>query len=321
MSNVLHTINIVAKRSGLTPYVIRIWERRYQCIVPQRTETNRRLYSEDDIYRLKLLKQATDMGCRIAQIASMDVQQLEKLIEDSHPDNLRADQSTSSAQAGGWQTDSASGGLVDHLLRCIQTFQSDEMERALKEAMVRLGHQGVLCKVIAPLSHAMGEAWEKGRLTVAHEHAATAFLKNFVMSASRSFLVSESAPRLVVGTPPGQLHELGAVLVASLASNYGWKVVYCGASVPSAELVGAVKQNNASLLALSLVFPAGDPEVVDALRELRGYLPVPYPILAGGRAVDSYAGLMEDLTVTRCGGLENLQQILDNVKNTHMRIG
>lgn len=320
MSNVLHTINIVAKRSGLTPYVIRIWERRYQCIVPQRTDTNRRLYSEEDIYRLKLLKQATDLGCRIAQIASMEVRQLEKLIEDSRPDSPRPDHVGATGQVGLVQGGLAPSGLVDHLLHCIQTFQADEMERALKEAMVRLGHQGVLCKVIAPLSHAMGEAWEKGQITIAHEHAATAFLKNFVMSASRSFLVSDTAPRLVLGTPPGQLHELGAVLVASLASNYGWKVVYCGASVPPAELAGAVRQNNASLLALSLVFPAGDPEVVHALQELREYLPMPYPILVGGRAADSYLSSVEDLSVIRCEGLEKLQQILDSIKTTHMRI-
>jgi DNA-binding transcriptional MerR regulator/methylmalonyl-CoA mutase cobalamin-binding subunit len=319
MSNVLHTINIVAKRSGLTPYVIRIWERRYQCIVPERTETNRRLYTENDIYRLKLLKQATDLGCRIAQIASMDVGQLEKLIKDSRPDHPGA------SLGGGEhltvpQHDSAPAGLVDHLLRCVETFQVDEMERALKEAMVRLGHQGVLCQVIAPLSHAMGEAWEKGRLTIAHEHAATAFLKNFIMSASRSFLVSDTAPRMVVGTPPGQLHELGAILVASLASNYGWRVTYCGSSVPAAELAGAVKQNNASVLALSLVFPGKDPEAEDALRALRDYLPSPFPILAGGRAVGSYSGLMDELALTGCEGLDKLQQTLDNVKNMHMRI-
>ena len=319
MSNVLHTINIVAKRSGLTPYVIRIWERRYQCIVPERTETNRRLYTEDDIYRLKLLKQATDLGCRIAQIASMDVRQLEKLIEDSHPDHSDASLNGGRRMAIS-QHDAAPSGLVDHLLRCVETFQVDEMERTLKEAMVRMGHQGVLCKVVAPLSHAMGEAWENGRLTIAHEHAATAFLKNFMLSASRSFLVPDSAPRMVVGTPPGQLHELGAILVASLATNYGWKVIYCGASVPAAELAGAVKQNNAHVLALSLVFPGSDAEAVDALHALRGYLPAPFPILAGGRAAGSYSGLLKELSVVGCEGLEKLQQTLDEFKNTHMRI-
>lgn len=285
--------------------------------MPQRTETNRRLYSDEDIRRLCLLKQATDLGCRIAQIAHMTLEQLEKLVADSQPSPLSA---SFGAHTSLRSSDSqpSSAHLVEHLLNCIESLQMDEMERTLREAMVRYGHQGILCQVIAPLSQAMGEAWEQGRLTIAHEHAATAFLKTFLMSTSRSFLVSETAPRLVVGTPPGQLHELGAVLVASLAANYGWKAVYCGASVPPAELVGAVKQSKARVLALSLVFPGGDADAIEALRTIRHYLPAPFPIMVGGRAVNTYTTILDDLSITSDLGLVDIQQTLDKVKNAHM---
>ncbi|MBX7259713.1 MAG: MerR family transcriptional regulator, partial [Candidatus Hydrogenedentes bacterium] len=54
-----HPIQVVALRTGLTPHVIRMWERRYAAVCPTRTPTNRRLYSDSDITRLRLLSRAT----------------------------------------------------------------------------------------------------------------------------------------------------------------------------------------------------------------------------------------------------------------------
>ena len=61
-----HSIKIVAQRTGLSSHVIRVWERRYDAVSPRRTETNRRLYSDGDIERLKLLGEATEIGHTLA---------------------------------------------------------------------------------------------------------------------------------------------------------------------------------------------------------------------------------------------------------------
>ncbi|MAN29709.1 MAG: hypothetical protein CMI65_00875, partial [Pedosphaera sp.] len=80
MGDVKHTIRIASTRSGLSAHVIRVWEKRYVGIQPDRTQTNRRLYSEEDIEKLRLLKQATDLGCRIAHIAHLDIPALVDLL-------------------------------------------------------------------------------------------------------------------------------------------------------------------------------------------------------------------------------------------------
>ena len=76
-----YTIRYVSQRSGLSPHVIRAWEKRYQAVVPQRSPKNRRLYSEDDVKRLQLLKKITDVGHTISQVANLSTDDLSDLAQ------------------------------------------------------------------------------------------------------------------------------------------------------------------------------------------------------------------------------------------------
>jgi len=82
MSNIQYSIKIAASRSGLTPHVIRVWERRYGAVEPDRTGTNRRLYSDAEIERLSLLRHAIEAGHRIGNIARLDLDQLRSIVGD-----------------------------------------------------------------------------------------------------------------------------------------------------------------------------------------------------------------------------------------------
>jgi methylmalonyl-CoA mutase cobalamin-binding subunit len=88
----------------------------------------------------------------------------------------------------------------------------------------------------------------------------------------------------VVASPAGQLHELGAVMAASAATNAGWSVTYLGPNLPAAEIAGAVRQREARAVALSLVYPADCDWLLDELRRLRCALPTGVTLLVGGRA-------------------------------------
>ena len=93
----------------------------------------------------------------------------------------------------------------------------------------------------------------------------------------------ENAPVLVVATPSGQLHELGALLVGAAAANLGWHVTYLGASLPAAEIAGAALQNRARAVALSLVYPEDDPTLEDELDLSKVQMQMPmFKMLAKG---------------------------------------
>src|SRR3954453_16918076 len=87
--------------------------------------------------------------------------------------------------------------------------------------------------------------------------------------------------QLVVATPNGQLHELGALLASAAASNLGWLVTYLGASLPAAEIAGAARQNQARAVALSLVYPEDDQKLEGELFRLRESLPAEVTLLVG----------------------------------------
>src|SRR5262245_49115369 len=77
-----HPIRIVARRTGLSAHVIRIWEKRYQAVVPLRTGTNRRYYSSDDIEKLMLLRRAILAGRSISQVAHLPLNALRDLVKE-----------------------------------------------------------------------------------------------------------------------------------------------------------------------------------------------------------------------------------------------
>ncbi|HKX12291.1 MAG TPA: MerR family transcriptional regulator, partial [bacterium] len=74
-------IQKVARLTGLNPHVIRMWEKRYEAVKPERTQTNRRAYTDEDIERLQLLGYLTREGHRIGQVARVSLTELKELVK------------------------------------------------------------------------------------------------------------------------------------------------------------------------------------------------------------------------------------------------
>jgi len=119
---------------------------------------------------------------------------------------------------------------------------------------------------------------------------------------------------LVVATPAGQVHELGALLVAATAVNFGWRVTYLGASLPAAEIAGAAQLSRARAVALSLVFPDDDPQLEGELGRLREALPPQTPLLVGGRAMPSYRAALKMIGAVPIESLVQLGSTLDDLR-------
>ncbi|HEU5070779.1 MAG TPA: MerR family transcriptional regulator [Verrucomicrobiae bacterium] len=306
MSDLRHEIKAVAKRTGLSPHVIRVWEKRYGVVKPVRTETNRRLYSDAEIERLELLHQATRLGHNISQAAKLSMEKLRELVATPASPRVVGPEATESAQAD--------AKLVNECLRDVRDLDAPALDRALERGMVRLGHMGFLNRIAGPLCQRVGDLWRTGELTAAHEHFLSAALRTFLGQSTRQFPQPESAPCLVVATPAGQLHELGAVMVAAAASNLGWRVTYLGTSLPAAEIAGVATQNKARAVALSLVYPEDDAGLGEELAKLRRYLPADIKIIAGGRAAEAYRDPLSRIGALRIADLIGLMTTLDDLR-------
>jgi len=305
MLQVQHSIKMAARKSGLTAHVIRVWERRYNAVSPDRTDTNRRRYSETEIERLTLLGIATRAGHNIGSIATLPVEKLRALASEATPASRLPP--TKQIVATATQAIAASIGAIEKL-------NSTALVEILERAAVGFGQHGLLEKVIAPLAQQVGELWRAGSITAAHEHFASAVIRNYLLQSSKPYAVNGTAPVLVVGTPAGQLHELGAVMVAAAANDLGWRVIYLGTSLPAVEIAGAAIQNKARAVAMSIVFPDDDPNLAQELESLRKHLPPEIKLITGGRAAESYASTLEKLGAIRTRELSELYRILEQMR-------
>lgn len=304
-----HPIKVVSRRTGLTLHVIRVWEKRYRAVAPRRTPTNRRLYSDADIERLSLLHRATLAGRGIGHVARLSTKKLLALVADDEAMaapprrklNPRIDHSLE-------QT------LLRECLGAVERFDADVLEKTLARAAVTIGQTALLERVVAPLLHQIGERWRDGSLRVAQEHLASATVRGFLAGFPGAYSRSASASCLIVATPAGQMHELGACLVAVTAASEGWQVTYLGVNLPAEEIAGAARQRQAKAVALSVIYPADDPSLVQELRKLRGYLPADVVMIVGGRAAVGYREVLDAIGAIRLDTLTSLRTTLEMLR-------
>ncbi len=301
-----YPIQLVARLTGLSAHVIRIWEQRYRAVEPQRTATKRRLYSQRDIERLNLLRDLTQAGHSIGQVAQLPTDKLGKLMAASP--NLHARAPRAAAEAP------KSISFVEECVAAIQSLDAHALDDALKRGTTALGALGLLQRVVAPLTQTIGDLWREGTLTAAHEHFASAAIRIFLGNLAKPFGAMDDAPVLVVATPAGQVHELGALLVGATAANLGWQVTYLGASLPAAEIAGAAQQRRARAVALSLVYPEDDPRLGGELTLLRDSLAAEVKLLAGGRAMPAYRDALETVGALPIENLAQLGATLDDLR-------
>ena len=120
---------------------------------------------------------------------------------------------------------------------------------------------------------------------------------------------------MVVTTPAGQRHEIGALAVAITGSHCGWNITYLGPDLPAEEIASSAIRTQASLVSLSLVYPADDPLLPDELRRLKHLLPRQIPVVTGGSAAAAYQKVMDSLGIYNLGSLHNLREYLNNYRS------
>ena len=310
MAEVRYPMRLVAHRTGLSPHVLRVWERRYRAVNPDRSETNRRLYTEEEINRLELMANLTRGGHGIGQIANLPTSELKEMVA-AMP--VGASDASSSIPS---ETVSFEETLLEEAWHCTLEIDCSGLRNLLDKAAVTIGLSGLVGKLIVPLIDRIGAGWELGELSVAQEHAASAVIKEVLLIASRPFAESTGAPNMTVATPTGQLHELGAILVACTARRHGWDVTYLGPSLPAEEIVAAALRNKSLAVGLSIVYPGDDPKLPDELRRLRKLLPDEIRILAGGRAACSYQAATAEIKAKTIADLGGLSDELEKIRES-----
>ncbi len=280
----MHTINFVSKQTGISQFTIRAWERRYSALSPERTSTNRRLYSDADIEKLILLNLGVQAGHSIGQIAGLSLPDLKNRLQ---MDSSSGNNSTNTARSEYLHSVSLNG-FMQKSMCAIENLDSRELEQILNRASIMLGIAVMLDHMLQPLLESVGERWRVNEIKVSHEHMASSVIRTFLGKVLELFQPSEAASLVVITTPAGQMHEFGALAAAITAASEGWKVLYLGPNMPANEIAVAARQANARAVAISISYLPDNVDIASELTRLREYLGSDIAILAGGSGAAAY---------------------------------
>jgi DNA-binding transcriptional MerR regulator/methylmalonyl-CoA mutase cobalamin-binding subunit len=268
-----YRIGTLASLTGVTTHAIRVWERRYQAFSPARSAGGARLYTDDDVQRLRLIKRLLSQGYTISQVAKLDMQELGRRVQVD-PLSLPTTKSPEAERAN---------AVVEELLSALVEMDLARAGRTLAQASNALTPHDLVLNVLGPTLEQLGTRWASGTVCVASEHAATAMLRTHLGVLLAAQEVSGKAP-IVCGTPVGERHELGALMAAVVMAMHGRRVLYLGADLPASELAHAARLSRAWAVALSVVGLAPD-AARHEIEELCLVLPSEVQVWVGGRRV------------------------------------
>lgn len=297
-----HPIAAVSRRTGLNQQILRAWERRYGLVVPQRTPTGRRLYTDRDLEILALLKRLIDAGYRIGSLQDRTLPELRDMVASE----LRSGGDGATAAP----RDGDATGLLDKALNAVASLAADRLEAVLRQAAIEMSRPALRSEFLHPLLDRIGDRWQTGDLRIAHEHMATAVIRAFVLGLHPERRTGSLGRPILAGTTPGQHHELGLLLSVSHILDQGWDVTYLGVDLPVEEFVNSARQLGAAAVLLSYVYPAGDPVADGAIRDLGSLLPADTALILGGQAAPSYAEAIVAAEAHLVNDFVSLDQVL-----------
>lgn len=257
-------IGELSRRSGVTPELLRAWERRYGLVRPTRSSGGLRLYSADDLERVRLMRRYLADGIAAAEAAAL------------------------ASGAAASEDASASAPVLDaarvrrDLGRALEAFDEPEAQTLLDRLLAVATIDAVLREIVLPYLQDVGARWERGALSVAQEHFASNVLRGRLLGLARDW-GRGVGPRAVLACAPGERHDIGLLAFGLALHARGWRVHYLGSDTPLESISEAADALAPSLLVLSAVtaerFHPLQAELADLARR--------YPLaLAGAGAQD-----------------------------------
>jgi MerR family transcriptional regulator, light-induced transcriptional regulator len=216
-----YSISDLESLSGIKAHTLRIWESRYKLLVPNRTETNIRYYSDSDLKKVLNVAVLVNGGIRISKVAEMSDTNLAELVRER--------------SNGGHDHQ----GIINALKIAMMDFDDLSFEQIINRCMLNMGAENCFNNILADFIRQLGVLWQTGAVTIAHEHFVTSIIKQklFALIDQLSVRPNDNAKQFLLYLPSGEQHELGLLYMHFLLKKNGYKSVYLGQEVPLAALV------------------------------------------------------------------------------------
>lgn len=215
-----YTIHDLEQLSGIKAHTIRIWEKRYGLIKPERTCTNIRIYSDNDLKKILNISLLNRHGFRISKIAGLSEEELNEkvLVLSQHSHSY--------------------GDHIDSLTSAMIELDDDRFYQLLSSSIMKIGFEETFIHVIYPFLEKVGILWQAGTIRPAQEHFISNLIRQKLIVAIDGALIHQkTSPRkFLLYLPEGEIHELGLLFYQYLIIRRGHKTLYLGPSVPQKDL-------------------------------------------------------------------------------------
>ncbi len=288
-----HPIQVAASRSGLNVDLIRAWERRYQAVTPQRSDSQRRLYRDEDIERLRLLAQATRAGRRIGDIAQLPTDKLQELIQTDEV--ARNDVP--------WQPSARPnteivGAYFEQCVAAVNDLNPEHLQQTLQEAEETLEEPFMQEDLIAPLVQHIQDECRQGSLRYAQKRMADNIIQSHLVHYATCPGNGRSNPwRAIVASMTLQEGTLPLLRLGVAVRAYGWSPIYLGHDIAADEVAYAAQRAHAGCITIA-TGAREDSLLPNELRKLRAALDADHPILLHGTHLNSYEVIVEEANIT-----------------------
>jgi len=264
-------IGELSRRSGVSPELLRAWERRYGLLRPQRSAGGLRLYSSGDLERVRAMQRHMTRGLAAREAAAM-------------AGRMAAEAPPRPAGMAAFDPDQVRKELGEAL----EAFDEPRAQRVLDQLLSITTVDALLSDAVMPYLRDLGDRWKRGELSVAQEHFASNVLRGRLLGLARGWGRS-AGPRALLACPEGERHDLGLVAFGLALRERGWRIDYLGPDTPVESIEDAARGTDPSVVVLSAVRP-------EPLEQI-GALPARYRVaIAGAGAADAGVQGVERLT-------------------------
>ncbi|ELR70642.1 Transcriptional regulator, MerR family [Fulvivirga imtechensis AK7] len=226
-----YSIKELEKLSGIKAHTIRIWEKRYGIIKPQRTSTNIRYYSDDDLKKILNISILNGHGYKISKIAALSTNDISAKVMQLTSERSDLDL------------------LVDELTLCMVEMDEVKFDKLLSSYIVRFGFEKTILSIVYPFLDKVGILWLSDNISPIQEHFVSNLVRQKIIVAIDGLPLNseDSAEKVLLFLPENELHEIGLLFFYYLLKKQNYKTIYLGQYVPLKDLeevVNTLKPNH-----------------------------------------------------------------------------
>ncbi|MEQ1586379.1 MAG: MerR family transcriptional regulator [Cyclobacteriaceae bacterium] len=230
-----YSIKELEKLSGIKAHTIRIWEKRHHLVTPQRTQTNIRYYSDEDLKKIINVSVLNNHGVKISKIVGLTNDQIYRQVNELSEAN-------SSIEI-----------YIDQLVLAMIDMEEEQFEKILSNLVLKFGFEKAVVEIVYPFLEKIGILWLTNNITPAQEHFISNLVRQKMIVAIDGLpLVPKSAQKALLFLPENELHELGLLFYHYITKKEGFRTYYLGQMVPHKDLKYVVEQHQPDLLITSL---------------------------------------------------------------------